>query len=195
LSDPQVEQLETYLQLLKRWNQAINLTALDTTHFPESALDRLIGEPLRAIELLARFPASALGRQRQWFDVGSGSGSPAIPMKVAEPSMELTMVESRGRKASFLREAVRQMELSGANVDPRRVEDVADGSRVGELVSMRGVRLAATIVHAAKALLPAGGYLLAIGSDDVARLEGDFLLVAEAGPIQLFERTVSRGTL
>ena len=73
----------------------MNLTALDDR---ESGLDRLIVEPLMAVE---RLPTNR-GRV---VDIGSGGGSPAIPMKLAAPGVDLLMVESKVRKAAFLREA------------------------------------------------------------------------------------------
>ena len=51
-----------------------------------------------------------------WFDIGSGGGSPAIPLKLARPTLPLPMVESKTRKAVFLREAVRALGLARREV-------------------------------------------------------------------------------
>src|SRR6516165_8409736 len=82
---------ETYYRLLARWNTSINLTALRLDPVTDEALDRLLVEPLAAVRT---FSTDA----PVWFDVGSGGGSPAIPMKLAKPAAKLTMIESRERK-------------------------------------------------------------------------------------------------
>jgi len=94
--------LERYFELLSRWNRTINLTSLPLEPPTEQSIDRLLIEPLRAIPLLA--PTI-----RVWFDLGSGGGSPAIPLQIAHPAPQLFMVESRERKAAFLREVVRDL--------------------------------------------------------------------------------------
>ena len=98
LTAEQSEQLETYYRLLVRWNQRINLTSLSLNPLTDEAMDRLLLEPLGT----ARFVRS---ERPVWFDLGSGGGSPAIPLKLARPASQLIMVESRARKAAFLREA------------------------------------------------------------------------------------------
>ena len=93
--DPTIEpKLVTYLELLWKWNRKINLTAILE---PEMAIDRLLLEPLAAA---AHLPAGGM-----LADLGSGGGSPAIPLALALSPSKLLMVESRSRKASFLREA------------------------------------------------------------------------------------------
>ena len=52
-------------------------------------------------------------------DVGSGGGSPAIPLKLAAPAVALTMVEVKARKSAFLREAIRQLELDSTSTSKR----------------------------------------------------------------------------
>jgi len=154
LSPEQSDLVVRYLQLLARWNQTINLTALPLEDFPPSSLDRLIGEPMAASE---RVPTTG-----KWFDLGSGGGSPAVPLKVLRPGLELTMVESRERKSAFLREIVRELELETADVLCQRFEllgaSVPPGS--ADLVTVRAVRLDANLVGAGRYLLRSGGTLL-----------------------------------
>jgi 16S rRNA (guanine527-N7)-methyltransferase len=135
--------LETYFQLLTRWNAKINLTALPLRRPTHETFDRLLIEPLAA----ARFVADSA---RRWFDIGSGGGSPAIPLKIVHPRAELTMVESRARKAAFLREAVRALGLSNVEIENLRFEDLAGRVRPHtiDLVSMRAVRNAPPLLIA-----------------------------------------------
>src|SRR4029450_11587640 len=101
LTDELSAALAAYYELLARWNRKINLTALDN---PDEAIDRLLLEPVVATKQLARPDVRIM-------DVGSGGGSPAIPMKLAAPGAALTMVEVKARKSAFLREAVRSLGL------------------------------------------------------------------------------------
>src|SRR5215471_18348732 len=76
--DEVAERLEAYFELLTRWNRTINLTSLPLEPPTAAAIDRLLIEPLTAIPHLS---ATA----DIWFDLGSGGGSPAIPLQIARP--------------------------------------------------------------------------------------------------------------
>jgi 16S rRNA (guanine527-N7)-methyltransferase len=159
--DPgEFEHLEQYYQLLSRWNRRINLTSLPLPDFPAATLDRLLVEPLIAAGSVENIPVS-------WFDLGSGGGSPAIPLKVVRPAVRLTMVESSSRKAAFLREAVHVVELSGAVVLDGRVEALAQRVRAGsvDVVTARAIRIDQDLMAAVSHLLGIGGRLLLFGSE------------------------------
>jgi 16S rRNA (guanine527-N7)-methyltransferase len=148
-----VEQLASFYALLSRWNQKINLTSLSD---PDEAIDRLILEPLAAV----RYLASASGRV---MDIGSGGGSPAIPMKLASPRMSLTMVEAKARKSAFLREAVRHLQLTHTFVETARAEELltrADFHEAFDVVTMRAVRVEAKMLQTAQAFLKPSGQVL-----------------------------------
>jgi 16S rRNA (guanine527-N7)-methyltransferase len=134
LTDELTERLATFYELLSRWNQKINLTALQNA---DEAIDRLILEPLLAARYI---PATV----RRLMDVGSGGGSPAIPLKLALPRLALTMVEVKARKSAFLREAVRHLELADTDVETARVEELLLKPALHEafdVVSLRAVRV------------------------------------------------------
>ena len=159
--DPgEFELLEQYYQLLTRWNRTINLTSLPLADFPAATLDRLLVEPLVAAGSIENIPISL-------FDLGSGGGSPAIPLKVVRPAVRLTMVESSSRKAAFLREAVHVAGLSGAVVLDGRVEALAQRVRAGsvDVVTARAIRIDEDLLAAVSHLLGVGGRLLLFGSD------------------------------
>src|SRR5207237_927848 len=123
-----IEPLETYYRLLARWNDKINLTALPLRELADEAVDRLLIEPLAAARFVPDAPV-------QWFDLGSGGGSPAIPLKLARPAVWLTMIEGKARKAAFLREAVRALALEGAAVENDRFEAVAKRPALQEVAT------------------------------------------------------------
>jgi len=133
LSAGQVEQLVDYLLLLDRWNRRMNLTALDD---PDAAVDRLVVEPVLAAATIAD-GATVL------VDIGSGGGSPAIPLKVARPELALTMIEVKTRKSVFLREVVRHLGLVACAVETARFEQVLSRPTVVstvDVISIRAVR-------------------------------------------------------
>lgn len=132
IPDSLSRRLIAYFQLLERWNRTINLTSLSD---PEEAVDRLLLEPVAA--------ATHLQPGADVIDLGTGGGSPAVPLALALGSSRLVMVESRVRKAAFLREVARELGLGGS-VETSRFEDVAADRRFVEsfgIASVRAVRL------------------------------------------------------
>lgn len=183
LSPHQLSQLEAYLRLLAQWNEKINLTALALEGFPAASLDRLIGEPLRAA-------AYFQGRQISWLDLGSGGGSPAIPLGVALPACALTMVESRSRKAAFLREAGRTCQLGDAEVQTLRMEELATAcpGRKWGAVSLRAVRLDAEVSAAVLAVTAADSAVVLFGAMDWRGLRPSFEEVRQRDGITVLRR-------
>jgi len=152
---------ERYYQLLRRWNAATNLTSLPLDDFPARTLDRLFVEALQAAELIdPSLPPSPL----YCVDVGSGGGSPAIPLNIARPALRLTMVESVAKKAAFLREAAREVGLEHADVLTERIEHVAPG-RIdnADIVLLRGVRIDRSLTEVLIRLLKPNGRILRFG--------------------------------
>ena len=156
LSEEALELFETYYRLLSQWNQKINLTALPLQPPTEAALDRLLIEPLMAATLVPDTPGT-------WVDLGSGGGSPALPLKVIRPSLSLTLVESKTRKAAFLREVVRALKLTGTDVANTRFEDLATPNPAADVVTVRAVRPDRSLFDESARLLRIGGRLLLFG--------------------------------
>ncbi len=152
-----VESLETYYQLLTKWNAKINLTAFRLTPGgDDAAIDRLLIEPVIAARYI---PENA----RTLLDAGSGGGSPAIPLKLASTNLSLRMVEVKTRKAVFLREAVRALGLRDAEVETSRFEELLPRAELHEaqdLVSIRAVRIELRTLNTLQAFLRPGGKLL-----------------------------------
>jgi 16S rRNA (guanine527-N7)-methyltransferase len=151
-----LDPLEAYFRLLSQWNARINLTALPLDAPTDETFDRLLVEPLAATRRIPDVRAL-------WFDLGTGGGSPAIPLKIARPKLKLTMIESRERKSAFLREAVRALGLADATVANARFEDVArDPAYAGtaDQITVRAVKADAALFETASLLLRHGGRLL-----------------------------------
>jgi len=152
LSDDVLDRLVAYYELLSRWNRKINLTSLDD---PDEAIDRLLLEPVVAARHLKT-------SKMKLMDVGSGGGSPAIPMKLTLPEMALTMVEVKARKSAFLREAIRQLELSETQVETSLYEELLARPELHEafdVVSLRALRIEARTLVTLQAFVRPGGTL------------------------------------
>jgi len=186
--------LYDYYERLAHWNVRINLTALPLDPLTPRSIDRLLVEPLAASRWLTDLPGDG------WFDLGSGGGSPAIPLAIVRPELRLTLVEARERKAAFLREVVRTLGLS-ASVATVRFEDVAVRAKEqAALVTSRAVKTTSEFWEAVRRLLVPGGVAAVFGADELAHHpEGfDWLpraeLVADQNSHLLRGVRVPRGT-
>ncbi len=183
-----LEQLQRYLELLLRWNARTNLTGVRD---PEQIVVRHFGESLFAARAL--FPErhemrrNSISAAKFWFhsdgepevrpenllsplttlaDVGSGAGFPGIPMKLYAPALDLTLIESRNKKTTFLREVIRTLGLDHTEVFCGRAED---WERKADLVTMRAVEQFERALPVASGLVVRGGRLcLLIGTQQVA---------------------------
>jgi 16S rRNA (guanine527-N7)-methyltransferase len=148
--------LEVYYKLLESWNTKINLTALDLAAGGDQAIDRLLIEPLAALRHL---PAGA----GKLIDIGSGGGSPAIPMNIARREVSFTLVEAKTRKSAFLREAGRQLDLP-LQVETARYEALLARPELHEafdVLTMRAVRIEPRTLFGLQAFMrPSGSMLL-----------------------------------
>jgi 16S rRNA (guanine527-N7)-methyltransferase len=163
-----------YLRLLARWNRKINLTSLKVDPPDEDAVDRLVIEPLKAATHLPAGNALIV-------DVGSGGGSPAVPLKLALEPVRLVMVESVGRKAAFLRDVVRELRLTGTSVEDCRFEAFAAtpaNQATADAVTLRAVRVDDALTRAVRQVIKPGGGFVRFGTRE--ELE-------RAAPGELFE--------
>jgi 16S rRNA (guanine527-N7)-methyltransferase len=159
LDDSLLASILVHLNLLTRWNQHMNLTALRT---PEEMVLRHFGESLFAAREL--FPRAS---QQDVFDLGSGAGFPGLPMKYWAPGLQLTLIESHGKKATFLREVGRALHLTAFSVLNERAEAI---SQRATLVTMRAVeKFDHALVAASKLLAPGGRLAILIGDSQRER--------------------------
>jgi len=153
-----LEQFRLYLDLLLRWNARVNLTAVRD---PEQIVTRHFGESLFAARMLDPQAAGPITLA----DVGSGAGFPGIPIKLWALHLELTLIESHNKKATFLREALRTLKLNHAQVFCGRAEQ---WGQTADLVTLRAVEHFERALPVAEALVRPGGKLcLLIGSSQM----------------------------
>ena len=154
------EGLAAYFELLQKWNRKVSLTALPVEDAGDEAIDRLLIEPALAAKSLPS-PESRI------IDVGSGGGSPAIPLRLVAPGTSLRMVESKTRKAAFLREAARVLELERTEVDAVRFEELLARPELHEtmdVVTLRAVKVEPKTLAALQSFLRLGGLLFLFGT-------------------------------
>lgn len=167
LSSEVLSAFEAYFALLTKWNLKINLTAFSLEHDADDhAIDRLLIEPVVAAKHLQPSAVQAI-------DIGSGGGSPAIPMTIAVPRLQMRLVEAKTRKAVFLREAIRALDLGRAQVESARYEELLtrpDLHEAHDLLTIRAVRIEPRTLMTLQAFLKPGGQLWLFrgsGGDDV----------------------------
>jgi 16S rRNA (guanine527-N7)-methyltransferase len=114
-SEVQIDSFIIYLSELKRWNSTHNLTALKTDR------DIVIKHFIDSLLYLKAIPKGAL----MIADAGSGAGFPGIPIKIASPEIDVSLIESSGKKSAFLRHIIRVLGLTGINVIDKRIEELS----------------------------------------------------------------------
>jgi 16S rRNA (guanine527-N7)-methyltransferase len=164
LASGQIGQLLAYLDLLLRWNEKINLTAIRS---PEECVTRHFGESL--------FLAKCVELHGALFDIGTGAGFPGLALKIAFPALVVTLLEPVAKKRAFLKEAARVCGFDKVEMRPERLEelvrvtpqpafDFATSRAVGE-----PERLAPL---AAQCLRPGGRIFLWLTRDQASTLSG-----------------------
>lgn len=144
--------LLAYVALLKKWNRTYNLTAI------RDEAEMVVQHLLDSLSVLPAVQESALAGRR-WADVGSGAGLPGIPLAVARPDLDMTLIEAVDKKSAFQRQAKIELGLSNITVLNRRVEEVEGGF---DAVISRAFAEIADFTRLAGHLLAPGGRLYAM---------------------------------
>jgi len=162
LTSEQCAQFALYYRDLVTWNERLNLTAI--TGFEEVQvkhfLDSLASLPLLVEELGVTLP---LTQPLRLVDVGSGAGFPGIPLKIAAPALDLTLMDGTQKKIAFLQEVVTQLGLAPVHVVHGRAEELgrqAEHRDHYDLVAARAVAPLTTLVEYLLPLVRPGGLAL-----------------------------------
>ena len=162
----QIAQIEQYCELLREWNQRVNLVSRQDVGqlMAHHILPSLI--PLRLIDIAAG----------SWvLDIGSGGGLPAIPLKIMRPDLQVLMVDSVRKKTLFLKKVIADLGLSGISAGNRRIEELSaevDFLNKFDLITARAVGRIGQLIEWGKPYRKDQGYfLLWKGMSDIAELE------------------------
>ncbi len=161
LDAEQVKQIQQYTAILLRWNAKTNLTAI---HDPLEILYRHFCESMLGAIVI---PAEKC----RLADVGSGAGFPGLPMKIFRPELDLYLIESNLKKATFLTEVVRELGLTGVRVIVSRYEGLSEEVAPLDVVCSRAVGEFGPFLHwAASPEISVQKVALWIGAEDAERI-------------------------
>lgn len=165
LPDPVRVALLDYLALLARWNRTYNLSAV------RDPAQMLVRHLLDSLAVLPHIQGHRLA------DIGTGPGLPGIPLALALPQLQVLLVDSNGKKARFLREAVRTLGLTQrCQISQARVETLTDGTGFDTITSRAFASLADFIAGSRELLAPGGRWLALKGQrpdDEIDALPAD----------------------
>jgi 16S rRNA (guanine527-N7)-methyltransferase len=200
--------LRIYRDLLLSWNRRFNLTAITE---PAEVDRRLIGDALRMLPAIddaieawkagerRRAEGQAVSQRPRLIDIGSGAGFPGLVLKVARPELELTLVDSTGKKIRFLENAISELGLMNAQATHGRAEELGRLPHYREqfdIVTARAVAALPALMELCIPFLQVGGHGIFPKGMDIeqeleeghraakvvgARIVGDELLTAGAG--------------
>lgn len=160
LDEKQLEQFMTYLSLLLEWNEKMNLTAI--TEKREVVLKHFA-------DCLSLVPQTEWQAGMKVIDVGTGAGFPGIPVKIACPDVEMTLLDSLQKRIGFLQEVGAQLGLSGVEYVHSRAEDGGQNPDYREQFDLCVSRAVANLAVLAEYCLPfvkVGGRLAALKGPD-----------------------------
>ncbi|MDQ6618592.1 MAG: 16S rRNA (guanine(527)-N(7))-methyltransferase RsmG [Pseudomonadota bacterium] len=147
LPEGAAQQLATYLELLEKWNQVYNLTAIRD-------VNRMVTH--HVLDSLAVLPHIERAPVERLLDVGSGAGIPGIPLAIARPAWRVTLLDSNHKKAAFMQQALAAVAASNAEVCATRLERFAPETRFDVIISRAFSDLGSFAESARRLLAPAG---------------------------------------
>jgi 16S rRNA (guanine527-N7)-methyltransferase len=161
-NDMQVLQIQQYIKVLLTWNEKMNLTAIRD---PLEILNRHFCESMYAA-------VAVPVENGRLADVGSGGGFPGVPLKIMRPDLQVFLVESSIKKATFLAEVVRDLELTDARVLVGRYEELGEEVAPLDFVCSRALgEFAPFLEWACSEHIAAKQVILWIGARDLPEIQ------------------------
>ena len=162
VSDSQVLQIQQYMRILLAWNEKINLTSIRD---PLEILNRHFCECMYAA-------ATVPVEDGRLADVGSGAGFPGLPLKIIRPALQVVLIESNVKKATFLAEVIRDLGLTDARVLVSRYEELTEEVAPLDFVCSRALgKFVPFLEWAHSEKVAAKQVILWIGARDLQEIE------------------------
>ena len=159
-----VERIKTYIELLLKWNRTVSLTTITSV---DEILRFHFGESLFALRML---PVE----KSRLADVGSGAGFPGIPLAIARPSFEVTLIEPNMKKFAFLSEVIRSLDIPNAVAVRGRMVSFQAPNERPDFVTARALgQFDELFEWAREQLAPTGKLILWVGDEDARKLAAD----------------------
>jgi len=189
-----LDRLERYLELILEANKTTNLTAI---RHREQAWSRLIVDSLTPLpglpEPLEDQHLAAGHSSGRLVDIGTGAGLPGIPLAIARPDLEVTLIEATGKKIAFLQSVIDTLELENTTAVQERVETLGQDpgyrQRYDVAVS-RAVGPLPVVLEYSLPLLKVGGVMLAMKgprAESELKASGDAMITLGAGEVAVID--------
>lgn len=143
LNEAKQEQFYNYMELLQKWNENINLTAITE---PEEVLQKHFVDSLTIMPYIKK--------NEKVIDVGTGAGFPGIPLKIAEEEVEVTLLDALNKRLNFLNEVIQVLELSKIKTVHLRAEEAGKNKDLREKFNVSVSRAVAPLSTLVEYLLP-----------------------------------------
>lgn len=158
LSNENIKKFETYFSMLVEWNEKFNLTAIleQNDVFCKHFIDSLMSEKYVNYD------------NKTLLDVGSGAGFPGIPLAINHPTLKVTLLESNGKKVTFLNEVIKTLNLTNVKVIQGRSEEIKGEY---DFVTARAVKQLNILLEITSHLIKLNGLFVAYKGDATNELK------------------------
>lgn len=162
LTDNQYEQFIKYYEMLIKWNEVMNLTAI--TEFDEVIVKHFV-------DSISLIKAIDITKKIEIIDIGTGAGFPGIPLKIAYPNLKITLLDSLNKRVGFLNEVINELELKDIEALHGRAEDYAKAGQLREKYDLCVSRAVANLATLSEYCLPyvkVGGKFISYKSEKLS---------------------------
>lgn len=143
MAKEQLKKFYDYMQMLRQWNENINLTAIIE---PKDILQKHFIDSLTIMPYITK--------NARVVDVGTGAGFPAIPIKIADDTLQITLIDALNKRLNFLKEVIDQLDISNVQIVHTRAEDAGKNKALRENFDIAVSRAVAPMQVLVEYLLP-----------------------------------------
>ncbi|SKA97462.1 16S rRNA m(7)G-527 methyltransferase [Caloramator quimbayensis] len=156
IDDEKIKKFIKYKEMLKQWNEKINLTAIKED---EGIIKK------HFLDSISIFSSGLIKENSYVADIGTGAGFPGIPMKIIMPSLNVLLLDSLNKRINFLNEVIKELELRDIKTMHGRAEDIAKDNEFREKFDIVTARAVANLTVLSEYCIPyvkVGGYFIAM---------------------------------